>query len=142
MKYYREITQWGYEKPYDISDLPVGKPIWGFAYEIKNDTMHRVCYSKPVRGEIVVSPYHTKFYPYKKNGKLCESKGVSFESRRYADTYEEAVEMYNELVQDRINRLRTAAIQAERDKILMTVTVDDNTHTVTTKLYDTDGWYE
>lgn len=38
-------------------------------------------------------------------------------SRYYTDTYEEAVEMYNELVQKRIDNLKLMIKEAENDKI-------------------------
>lgn len=61
--------------------------------------------------------------------------------------------MYNELVRNCIDRLHEAIMDAEKDFILMTITVDKDAKTVTTKRYDTDektiaqiddidGWYE
>ena len=126
MKYYKrknincdgiETFEYYYEK----GEVPINKPIWGLAYTIKNDTAHHKYFCKPVLGEIRET-YHGysdwgTFYPYKKNGEICESKGVSLNARYYADTYEEAVEMYNELVQQRIDRLHKAIYEAEGDFI-------------------------
>ena len=126
MKYYREeyinrdgikVCEYAYEK----GEVPINKPIWGFAYTIKNDTAHHKYFSKPVLGELRETnhsyPDWAVFLPYKKNGEICKSKGVNLNARYYADTYEEAVEMYNELVQQRIDRLHKAIHEAEGDFI-------------------------
>ena len=42
-----------------------------------------------------------KFAPFGVNGRLRSSGHVSYDSRQYADTYGEAVELYNELVTKR-----------------------------------------
>lgn len=131
MKYYRRkyvdpddgIKRFEYD--YEANEVPVNVPLWGFAYAIKNDTMHREYYCKPVLGELR-KPNHcysdwVVFYPYKKNGEICKSKGVNLNARYYADTYEEAVEMYNELVNNRINRLYESIKEAEKDLIPVTV---------------------
>lgn len=125
MKYYRKPCVNGCEHSYDLNDLPINKPIWAFAYTIKNDTAQRTYYSSPVCGEI---NEHGVFHPYKKNGDLSGSKYYNFNSRSYADTYEEAVDMYNELVQKRIDRLKAAIEDAKKDFIAV--------------VNDVDGWYE
>lgn len=160
MKYYRrkyESNIESIEYDYEKGEVPVNKPLWGFAYNIKNDTAHRKYFSKPILGELRETNHSysdwATFYPYKINGDICVSKGVNLNARYYADTYEEAVEMYNELVRNRIDRLHEAIMDAEKDFILMTITVDKDAKTVTTKRYDTDektitqvddidGWYE
>ena len=131
MKYYRRkyvdpddgIERFEYD--YEANEVPVNVPLWGFAYTIKNDTMHREYYCKPVLGELRVHhiyPNCVTFYPYKKNGEICKSKGVNLNARYYADTYEEAVEMYNELVNNRINRLYEVIKEAEKDLMSVTAT--------------------
>lgn len=45
------------------------------------------------------------FYEYKKNGEL-KKNGVSVDARIYADAYEEAVEGFNILIQNRLKRLK------------------------------------
>lgn len=45
------------------------------------------------------------FFEYKKNGEL-KKNGVGIGARIYADTYEEAVEGFNILIQNRIKRLK------------------------------------
>ena len=52
----------------------------------------------------------------KKDGTLKNSK-VNADSRMYADTYEEAVEMYNEYVQFQIDRLNKLIESCKQDFI-------------------------
>ena len=58
-------------------------------------------FCKPVKGRI--DGY--MFFEYKKNGEL-KKNGVGIGARIYADTYEEAVEGFNILIQNRIKRLK------------------------------------
>ena len=93
---------------------PVCKPIWGLAYDINDDTEHHNLICKPVLGEIVNRSFHT----YKKGTTERRQSGkVSYWSRVYADTYEEAVEMYNELVQKRIDNLHRMIESAKLDMV-------------------------
>lgn len=147
MKYYRRkyvdpndgIERFEYD--YEEGEVPVNKPLWGFAYNIKNDTAHRKYFSKPILGELRETNHSysdwATFYPYKINGDICVSKGVNLNARYYADTYEEAVEMYNELVRNRIDRLHEAIMDAEKDFIPC-----DIFKKTTTQINDIDGWYE
>ena len=105
--------------------VPTFKPVYGFAYNINNDTEHKRLSCKPELGEVVDATdnrfpyyYNETFVPYKKDGKTFKQSGhVNAYSRYYADTYEEAVEGYNMLVQKRIDILNEMAKQAEGDKI-------------------------
>lgn len=104
MKYYNN----------ELHKAPVCKPIWGLAYDINDDTEHHNLICKPVLGEIV----NRSFYPYKKGTTERRQSGkVLHWSRLYADTYEEAVEMYNGLVQERISNLRRLIESAKSDMI-------------------------
>ena len=59
------------------------------------------------------------FIPYKKDGKTFKESGiVNSRSRYYADTYEEAVEGYNSIIQDRINALEKEIEEALNDIIV------------------------
>lgn len=80
------------------------KPIWACAYELQGDKNKNALIQKPVQGEIYGGGYRTYFAPYKKSSKsLAKSKEVLAEySRYYADTYEECVELYNSLVNEKI----------------------------------------
>ena len=130
MKYYRKTkiidkgqpTEFTYTEDY-IINLPINKPIYGFAYDVNNDTEHRRLNCLPVLGEIIHNKSCNRwsnyvFVPYKKGTKQkCKSGIVDFNSRTYADTYEEAVEMFNELVQKRIDELNRMANEAIKDMI-------------------------
>lgn len=80
------------------------KPIWACAYELQNNKNKNGLIQKPVQGEIYKDGYRTYFAPYKKCSKsLAKSKEVLAEySRYYADTYEECVELYNSLINEKI----------------------------------------
>ena len=112
-------------KYYDrnITKLPLNKPIYGFAYSINDDTRDKRLSCLPVLGEIGENNSFKKycrycFYPYKKGTKTKKKSGVvDFMSRYYTDTYEEAIEMYNELVQKRIDKLKKMIKEVENDKI-------------------------
>ena len=121
MKYYHVIKTMNKGKPneysvdwgYDIRDLPIESPLWGVAYDINDDTEYRRLSCLPVCGEITEKGY---FHPYKKGTLDRKITGrVGFQSRMYADTYEEAVELYNELVQKRIDNLCRLIKDAEKD---------------------------
>ena len=108
-----------------ISKLPLNKPVWGFAYSINDDTEDKRLICLPVQGEIHENTDCYKwskycFSPYKKGTNTKRKSGVvDFNSRMYADTYEEAVEMFNELVQQRIDNLYQMAERAKADIIKM-----------------------
>lgn len=135
MKYYHETKiinegepdEYVYVKPYNIGNLPTNKPIYGFAYDINDDTEHKRLSCKPVLGEII-STEGVKcklwssyvFIPYKSGTTEKRKSGyVDFQSRMYADTYTEAVEMYNELVKERIDNLYKLIESAEEDIIFV-----------------------
>ena len=121
MKYYHTIETMNKGKPneyqvdfgYDIRKLPIESPLWAVAYDINDDTEYRRLSCAPIRGEITEKGY---FYPYKKETLNRRKTGrVGIQSRMYADTYEEAVELYNELVQKRIDNLCRLIKDAEKD---------------------------
>lgn len=120
MKYYISQTMPTYGVKLE-DRFPVGRPVWAVAYRINDDTEDARLKCLPTRGEIV----HTggkygkyQFVPYK-NGTTEKRKSgeVEVRSRIYADTYEEAVEMYNELVQKRIDKLYQMIESSKSDLI-------------------------
>lgn len=125
MKYYHQTRTFTYsdgesreyDMGYDINDLPINKPIWAVAYEINNDTTHVRLKCLPTMGEIVLdsNPTQSKFRAYKKGSSEFKSGWVFYDSRWYADTFDEAVELYNELVQKRIDRLEELLNNAKMD---------------------------
>lgn len=131
MKYYRNFETVVYtdgtsrevDLGYNIHDLPLNRPIWAVAYNVNDDTEHNRLICKPILGEIHKDNlWRTgggKFTPYKIG--TCELRAtgdVNLNSRMYADTYDGAVEMFNELVQKRIDNLLAMVIKAEEDRIV------------------------
>ena len=102
----------------DRHNAPVGKPIWGLAYDINDDTEWHNLKCEPTLGEIIETGGLLKFIPYKKGtSELRRGSSVHLRSRVYADTYEEAIDMYNELVQKRIDNLQRMIELAKSDMI-------------------------
>lgn len=79
-----------------------GHRLWACAYEINNETLYPYLKQTPVEGMIAPG---CQFAVFGKGGTLRKSGRVSYYSRQYADTYEEAVELYNELVTKRREKL-------------------------------------
>lgn len=107
---------------YNINDIPLDKPVYGFAYKINDDTEHHRLMCKPILGCVTPNGYGGGyFYPYKVGThEKKEYEKVNFKSRMYADTYKEAVEMFNELVQNRIDGLNKMVEKAKSDFIKTT----------------------
>jgi len=103
----------------DIQKISPNTPIWACAYKESESNKSLILNCKPVRGEITEDE---KFIEYKSNGRLSR-KIVYADSRKYADTYEECVELYNSLVQERIDGLLNIISYAKKDFI-------DNTETL------------
>ena len=102
-----------------IKQVPIGKPVYGLAYSVDDDDGRNRLRCKPVLGEVFQYYPGTTLYfaPYKKGTtKRCGSS-VKAGSRMYADTYEEAVEMYNDLVRQRIEKLKAMIAEAEEEKL-------------------------
>lgn len=72
-----------------------------FAFAYLEDERATNFFCKPIKGRVI----DHMFFEYKKNGEL-KKNGVSFYARIYADTYEEAVEGFNTLVNTRIKKLK------------------------------------
>lgn len=95
--------------------------VWGVAYKINDQSLHVDLKQTPVKG--IIKPTGTsysrafEFIPLNQKGKPQNYKAVNANSRCYADTEAEAEELYNELVQERINRLMQLANEAKNDFI-------------------------
>lgn len=99
---------------YDGLNVPEGKSIWAVAYSINDDTEHHRLMCKPTNGELC----GYSFIPYKIGTKTKRTSGrVSKYARKYADTYEEAVDLFNSLVQKRIDNLLEMVEDAKNDFI-------------------------
>ena len=72
-----------------------------FAFAYLEDERATIFFCKPIKGRII----DHMFFEYKKNGEL-KKNSVSYCARIYADTYEEAVEGFNILIQNRLKRLK------------------------------------
>lgn len=105
----------------DRMNAPRNTPIWGLAYDVNNETEHRNYSCKPVLGEI----RSRHFFKYKKGTTECQTAGVGIRSRQYADTYEEAAELYNSLVMARIDTLYRLIDSAQKDLIPVNTTEGD-----------------
>jgi len=99
---------------------------WACAYSEDNNYDYSHLKQLPIRGMILdkhkagmSKPKYSNqvFVPLNKNDELIKSKAVDIYSRHYANTYEECVEVYNELVQERIDRLNEIIKECETHKI-------------------------
>ena len=77
---------------------------------------------EPTKGQIIHDPKSGcdyRFASYNKSGtELLKSGRVDFQSRYYADTLEEAKEMYNFLIESRIKQLENLIEITKQDMIL------------------------
>lgn len=92
-----------------------GRPIWACEYDFcENKTSMRLI-QQPIRG---IVKHHT-FYPLKKNSdtEIVKSRSVYMWSRKYADTYEECVDLYNSLVRQKIEWFRDRIEEIKEDFI-------------------------
>ena len=58
-------------------------------------------------------------YEHKKDGDIKKSSKVYCTSRKYADTYEECVELYNSLVDKEIKRAEEVIKEHKKQKIII-----------------------
>lgn len=99
---------------YKNSKPPLNTPVWAVAYNINDETKRTRLICTPTLGEVIKRGWKTEFVPYKKGAKVLRESGeVDVYSRKYADTYGEAVELYNSLIQERINKLNEMVNEAE-----------------------------
>lgn len=93
---------------YRLTKEQYNKPLYAFAYEEDERALNLKCL--PVKGMIKDD---RKFYEFRKDGESLRKYGVTIYSRFYADTYEEAVNGFNFLVNERITRLRNTIEELE-----------------------------
>lgn len=112
--------------PKSISDKEIpketlkhGDVVWACGFDIdvdRHDSSITHSYSKPVDGMIKSMYkdtnahantlwYKCRFVPFAKNGKLRKSGEVSLYARRFASTYDDCVEIYNQLIDEKIAKL-------------------------------------
>ena len=101
--------------------------VWACAYTEDNNYDYSHLKQLPIQGMVLdkykagmTKPKYSSwvFAPINKNGEPIKSKVVDVYSRHYANTYEECVEVYNELVQMRIDRLNKIFKECEEHKIV------------------------
>ena len=97
-----------FENLQNIDEEHYNKDIYAFAYKEDERATNLMC--KPVKGRIS-DGYN--FYEYKANGKDLKKNGVSIYARFFTDTYEEAVEGFNMLVNKRIDSLKKEIIKLD-----------------------------
>lgn len=109
----------------EIRNAPVNKEIWACAYDEDNNYDYSHLRQEPVKGMIVYNSGENKVRLYSdkifmkigRGGKLVKSSSISLLSRKYADTYEECVEVYNDTIDKRIELLKEYIEKSENDKI-------------------------
>ena len=107
MKYYNSSTK-----------VPKDVPVWGCAYGTNKDKKSMATSKKPVLGIVKGKGWYCYFYELKKDGTLKESSRVNLISRYCADTYEESVEIYNELVMNKVQQLLDLAQEHKTNLIV------------------------
>lgn len=109
----------------EIRNAPVNKEIWACAYDEDNNYDYSHLRQEPVKGMIVYNSGGNRtglrsnkiFMKIGRGGKLVKSSSISLLSRKYADTYEECVEVYNDIIDKRIELLKEYIEKSENDKI-------------------------
>jgi len=102
-------------------DLFIGRKVWACAYDVWHFREKKLLSCKPIQGQICeITGQYSKigFIPFKGINTLrANSAGVSIKAREYADTSSESIEIYNELVQKRINLLNDVICKTKFDFI-------------------------
>ena len=107
-----------------VEDIKNREIVYGCAFNIDFDrhswyggqVVHNIC--KPVKGVVKKPEYissYGRFYLLKRDGSTRQSGVVSTESRHFARTYEESVEIYNQLIRDKMEKLRKIADELENE---------------------------
>ena len=103
----------------DRTALKVGDRVWACELDIDVDRYNNATvthlYCEPAYGEIVstweshydkdVPWFHCSFALLNKNGQPRKSGRVSLRARRFARTYEDCVQIYNSIIDEKINYL-------------------------------------
>jgi len=102
---------------YTYKDVPRDTELWCCAYETNSKKEDFALKCLPCRCKVTKISWRESCYKLNKKGEIVNSSSVSIYSRVYADTYNEAVELYNELVQSRINWLNDLVVDVKEDFI-------------------------
>ena len=98
---------------HDSDKLPIGVPVYGFAYRVDDDNFDVLIKCRPTLGTIEESAkysYNGKFIPEDKTKRWCNHAILI-----YSDNYDEAVEAYNRMVEERIEKLNEMIRKAEAE---------------------------
>jgi hypothetical protein len=112
---------------HDSEKLPVGVSVYGFAYRVDDDNFDVLFKCKPALGVIEgIAKYscNGKFIPDilpDGNGKRW---GVPHTLLIYSDNYDEAVEAYNRMVEERIGQLN------EKIRVMQNEVTEANSHII------------
>ena len=107
---------------HDSDKLPVGVPVYGFAYRVDDDNFDVLIKCKPTLGIIEESAkysYNSKFIPEDKSKRWCNHNILI-----YSDNYDEAVETYNRMVEERIRKLN------EKIRVLQNEVAEASSHVI------------
>ena len=103
-----------------INDLKDNQLVWACGYSTNSTEKSMAFRKKPILG-IVIFPYNSRkdkgeFYEVNKKGEV-KTKCVNIRSRHYANTEEESIEIYNNLVLKQISILQTLVDNCRDDFI-------------------------
>ena len=118
----------------EIENIKPGAKLWACAYKFDNNKITMGLISKPVYGMLrgyawdyekitEEESYSSFFVPFKRNSEteFAKSKAVQIDSRMYADTYEECVELFNSLVNEKVEWFLKRAEETKKDLIRETI---------------------
>lgn len=118
----------------EIKNIKPGTKLWACAYKFDNNKITMGLISKPVYGMLrgyawdyekitEEESYSSFFVPFKRNSEteFAKSKAVQIDSRMYADTYEECVELFNSLVNEKVEWFLNRAEETKKDLIRETI---------------------
>lgn len=119
-----------YRNCIEIRNIKPGTKLWACAYKFDNNKITMGLISKPVYGmargygwdyeEVTEEKSYSSFFvPFKRNSEteFAKSKAVQIDSRMYADTYEECVELFNSLVNEKVKWFLKRAEDTKKDLI-------------------------
>lgn len=114
----------------EIKNIKPGTKLWACAYQFDNNKITMGLISKPIYGmargygwdyeEVTEEKSYASFFvPFKSGSKteFAKSKAVRISSRAYADTYEECVELFNSLVDEKVKWFLERAEETKKDLI-------------------------
>lgn len=118
----------------EIKNIKPGTKLWACAYQFDNNKITMGLISKPVYGmargygwdyeEVNEEKSYASFFvPFKSGSEMefAKSRAVRISSRVYADTYEECVELFNSLVNEKVEWFLKRAEDTKEDLIRETI---------------------